>query len=73
MECHRTKDILYVMQLLGHKSINNTLVYYAANRLKDDEYVCEVATTSEEACKLVEVGFEHACELNQSHIFRKRK
>ena len=27
MEYHRTKDILHVMQLLGHKSIKNTLVY----------------------------------------------
>ena len=29
MEYHRTKDILYVKQLLGHKSINSTLFYSA--------------------------------------------
>ncbi|MGD0977760.1 MAG: methyltransferase domain-containing protein [Candidatus Bathyarchaeia archaeon] len=27
MEYHRTKDILYVMKLLGHKNIANTLIY----------------------------------------------
>jgi integrase len=30
IEYHRTRDILYVMQLLGHKSIKNTLVYHAS-------------------------------------------
>jgi integrase len=29
MEYHRTKDILRVMQILGHKNIKNTLVYTA--------------------------------------------
>jgi len=73
MEYHKTKDILHVMHLLGHKSISNTLIYTQLIDLKDDEYVSKVATTSEEACKLVEAGFEHVCELNNSHIFRKRK
>ena len=27
MEYHKTKDILHVMRLLGHKNIKNTLVY----------------------------------------------
>ena len=27
MEYHRTKDIIHVMRLLGHKNIKNTLVY----------------------------------------------
>ena len=27
MEYHRTKDVLYVMQVLGHKNIKNTLIY----------------------------------------------
>jgi integrase len=27
MEYNRTKDILYVMKLLGHRCIKNTLVY----------------------------------------------
>jgi site-specific recombinase XerD len=27
MEYHRTKDTFYVRQLLGHKRIENTLIY----------------------------------------------
>ncbi len=27
LEYHRTKDILHVMQMLGHKNIKNTLIY----------------------------------------------
>jgi len=73
MEYHKTKDILYVMKLLGHRSISNTLVYTQLIAFKDDEYVSKVATSTDEACKLVEAGFEHVCEINENHIFRKRK
>ena len=34
MEYHKTKDILHVMQLLGHKNIRNTLVYTHLGRLR---------------------------------------
>jgi site-specific recombinase XerC len=27
MEYHKTRDIIHVMQILGHKNIKNTLVY----------------------------------------------
>ena len=27
MEYHRTKDILRIMKILGHKNIKNTLIY----------------------------------------------
>ncbi len=27
MEYHKTKDILHVKEILGHKSINNTILY----------------------------------------------
>jgi len=43
MEYHRTKDILHVMQLLGHKSIKNTLVYTHLVNFGGDDYVCKVA------------------------------
>jgi len=26
IECHKTKDILHVMEILGHRSINNTQI-----------------------------------------------
>jgi integrase len=73
MEYHKTKDILYVMKILGHRSINNTLVYTQLVDFKSDDYVSRVATNTNEACKLVEAGFEHVCEMDGNHIFRKRK
>ena len=38
MEYHKTKDILYVMRLLSHKNINNTLVYTQLIDFQDNEY-----------------------------------
>ena len=43
MEYHKTKDILHVMEVLGHKRIQNTLKYTHLVNFKDDEYVCRVA------------------------------
>jgi len=40
MEYAKTKDILYVMKLLGHKNIKNTLIYTQLVNFERDEYVC---------------------------------
>ncbi|MDW8022862.1 MAG: site-specific integrase, partial [Nitrososphaerota archaeon] len=41
IEYHRTKDILHVMQMLGHRNIKNTLVYtQIIDSPEDDGYVC---------------------------------
>jgi len=73
MEYAKTKDILHVMQMLGHKNINNTLVYTQLIDFKNDEYTSKVAKTVEETCQLIEAGFEYVCDLDGSKIFRKRK
>jgi integrase len=79
MEYHRTKDILYVKKILGHKSIQNTLKYIDldANLFEatDDQFTAKVATNVQEACKLTEIGFEYVTgEYNDGgKIFRKRK
>lgn len=70
---HQTKDMYYVMQRLGHKNIKNTLVYTQLVAFNDDEYISKVATSTDEAYRLVEAGFEHVCEVNDTHVFRKRK
>lgn len=38
-----------------------------------DEYSVKVASTIEEALKLVEVGFEYVTEMEGKKLFRKRK
>jgi hypothetical protein len=73
MEYHKTKDILHVMKVLGHKRIQNTLIYTQLVNLSDDEYVSKVARTVKEACQLVEAGFEYVTEIDDVKIFRKPK
>ena len=73
MEYHKTKDILYVQKLLGHKNIQNTMVYVHLVNFESDEWVCRVAETVDEAGKLVEAGFEYVCDFGGVKLFRKRK
>jgi len=62
MEYAKTKDILYVMKMLGHKSLKNTLIYTQLVKFEDeDEYICKVAKKPEEIAKLIEMGFEYVC------------
>ncbi|MEM3880149.1 MAG: site-specific integrase [Candidatus Bathyarchaeia archaeon] len=74
MEYYKTKDILYVMQLLGHKNIKNTLIYtQLVKNISEDEYICKAAKTIEEATQLIEAGFEFVCDMEGCKLFRKRK
>ena len=71
---HKTKDILHVKHVLGHKSLQSTLVYTHLIDLKDDEYVSKIAKSADEACHLVEAGFEYVCTASGNLlVFRKRK
>jgi integrase len=73
MEYARTKDILYVKELLGHVNIMNTLVYTHLVNFDNDSFVCKVAKTVEEATQLIEAGFEFVVDVEGEKLFRKRK
>jgi hypothetical protein len=73
MEYHKTKDILHVMQMLGHRNINNTLVYTRLIDFKEDDYIARIAHTEKEACQLIESGFEFVCDFSGNKLFRRRK
>jgi len=74
MEYHKTKDILQVKYVLGHKNIKNTLVYTHLVNLGDDEYVTKAARDSKAACELLEAGFDYVfTSPDDLMIFRKRK
>ena len=73
MEYYKTKDILHVMKLLGHKNIQNMLIYTQLVNFEADEYHSAVAKTIEEACELIEAGFEYVCDMDDVKLFRKRK
>jgi integrase len=74
---HQTKDVLYVMKFLGHKSIKNTLIYIdletCAYPHGAEEYYGKTAKTEDEAIKLVEAGFEYVCDIEGLKLFRKRR
>ena len=74
---HKTKDILLVKRQLGHKSINNTLIYIdleATLYNTKDEWTCRATSNDDEATKLVECGFEYVTTTpNGLMLFRKRK
>jgi len=77
-EYHKTKDILHVKEMLGHRSIDNTLIYIHLEKALfgdpgQQEFHVRVAHNVEETCELVKVGFEYVCEMEASKIFRKRK
>lgn len=69
----KTLNILRVQQCLGHKSINNTLIYTHLITFKSEEYEVQMAETPEEAMKLGEAGFEHYDTVGNQHLYRKRK
>ena len=74
MEYYRTKDILHMMKVLGHRNIKNTLLYTQLIKFKEnDEFVCKVARKPEEIQELIEAGFEFVLEKDGLAYFRKRK
>jgi integrase len=73
MEYHKTRDILHVMNLLGHRNKESTLVYTQLISFETDEYHSAIARTVEEARKLLEQSFEYVCQKEDIMLFRKRK
>jgi integrase/recombinase XerD len=71
---YKSKDILLVKEKLGHKNINNTLIYtHLVNFNDKEEFYSATAKTVEEAAKLIEQGFDCICDVDGVKLFRKRK
>ncbi len=74
---HQTKDIVYVKEFLGHKRIEDTMLYVqvaeAIFKESTDEFAVKVAKAPKEIQALLEVGFEYVYEKNDLVFFRKRK
>lgn len=73
MEYHRTKDILHVKQLLGHRNINSTLLNTQLVNFESDDFHVRVTKTLKETRELAKAGFEHFTKIDGVQVFRKRK
>lgn len=70
---HKTKDILFVKQQLGHRSIESTLIYTQLINFGSEEYTVKVANNLKDCTKLLESGFEFVTDYEGKKLFRKRK
>lgn len=75
MEYAKTRDILHVKQLLGHKRLENTEVYTHLIDFATDDYTVRRPKTSKEEDEFIEAGFEYVRydDKEQCPIYRKRK
>ena len=74
MTYHRTKDLLFTKQQMGHRKIETTLIYTQLLQFdKDDNYTCKVAQNIEQDTELIEAGFEFVTQRDGLNIYRKRK
>ena len=69
----QTKDLLRVKENLGHRAIQNTLIYTRLVNWESDQYTSRTAKTVEEAQELVESGFDYVTDVEGYKLFRKRK
>ena len=72
--------MLLVADFLGHKDLENTRLYIQLEKnllrnLPNDQFITRVALNVEEACRMIEVGFEYITGeyTDGGKIFRKRK
>jgi hypothetical protein len=80
MEYHKTKDSLHVKEFLGHKEIDNTLVYISLDKklfqnMPEDSFTTRIAHNVQQACEFIEAGFEYVTGdySDGGKIFRRRK
>jgi integrase len=72
----QTKDILLVKEKLGHRSIENTLIYtHLVDWEQPDTWIVRRPITSKEEDDLIVAGFEYVRfdDKTQCPIYRKRK
>jgi integrase len=72
----KTRDLLHVKYLLGHRNVETTMIYvHLAQGLTSspEDYACKAARNIEEASALIEQGFDYVTDIDGVKLFRKRK
>jgi integrase len=76
-EYHKTKDIIHVKNMLGHKCITATMIYINIEQAlflnQATNFTGKVAHNQQEALQLIEAGFDFVCDMNGTKLFKKRK
>jgi len=70
---HKTKDIVYVQRMLGHRNIQNTLIYTHLINFSREEFIVKVASSIQESSELISQGFEYVATQEGKLIYRKPK
>ena len=77
IEYHKTKDIIHVKTILGHKSIETTMKYINLEAMlyinTTDEWVSRVAHNINEDQALIHAGYEFVTKRGELNLYRKRK
>jgi len=78
MEYHKTKDIIHVKTILGHKTINCTMTYINIEQAlflqETDEWTTKVTHDINEETKAINAGFQLVRAINETTaIYKKRK
>lgn len=74
-EYRKTRNILHIMRLLGHREIRNTLIYtHLVEDVEAEDFYFAIAKIDKEAQPLIEQGFDYVATTPQGvMLFRKRK
>ena len=70
---HKTKDLLFVKEKLGHRSLSSTMRYMHLIDWDYDEFIVKIASSIEEYKSLLEQGFEYISDYESMKVLRKRK
>jgi hypothetical protein len=72
MEYQKTKSILQVQQMLGHRDIKNTMIYTHLINFEANSYISRIAKNAKGARALTEAGFEYVCTTPEGLMLFKR-
>ena len=65
MEYRKTKDLLYVKEVLSHKNIQNILVYTHLVNFELDEWICKVTSVLDEYTHLIEARVQYVTDYEE--------
>jgi integrase/recombinase XerD len=77
-EYHKTKDILHVMDVLGHRKVETTMIYVRLYKQiyktqQPDQFITKIASTKEERIDLMSDGWDLVDKEGIDWYFRKPK